>query len=68
MEKKKAYELSIECISEKAKSLKEYYMRYKSNPKMWKELKSKHDRYVEYVEAIKYLQDTIDQVNTIIIV
>lgn len=60
MEKNKAYELSIECISEKTKSLKEYYMRYESNPKMWKELKSKHDRYIEYVEAIEYLQKNIE--------
>lgn len=60
IQKKRVYEIAIELMAERAKLLKEYSMRYESNPPMWKELKTKHEKYVEYLEAIEYLQKNME--------
>lgn len=49
-------EIAIECIAEKAKTLKEFSMRYERDPATWPDLKDKHKRYQAMLAAIEYFE------------
>lgn len=52
--------IAYNSILKDAEALAEYANRYHISPDIWPDLKSKHDRYLEYIDAMNDIEEMLN--------